>query len=130
MLTAINVKGLRTYAHHGLFEEERILGQKFVFDVTAQLREVATHRDDRLQTSVRYDAVVEEIVGIAGAGRFQTLEALGEAVAIGLLARFDLMETIVVGVSKLSPPIPQTLDQVRCGDSFGTDGNDTNVRSF
>jgi dihydroneopterin aldolase len=42
----------------------------------------------------------------------QTLEALGEAVAIGLLRQFPAIETNSVGVSKFSPPIPHTLSKV------------------
>ena len=51
-------------------------------------------------------------MNLAGAMKYQTLEALGEAVAIGLLRRFALIDTISVGVSKFSPPIPQTLGKV------------------
>ena len=65
MLTSINISGLETYGYHGLFEEERTLGQKFTFDISATLREVRTHRSDNLDSSVRYDAVVDEAVQIA-----------------------------------------------------------------
>lgn len=112
MLTSINITGLKTYGYHGLFDEERTLGQKFTFDIAAKLQDVETHRDDQLNSSVRYDAVVEEAIMIAGSSRFQTLEALGETIALGLLGRFELMESVVVAVSKQSPPIPHTIDQV------------------
>jgi dihydroneopterin aldolase len=94
------------------FAEDRTLGQTFVFDITARLRVGEGHRQDELRASVRYDAVVEEAVAIAASGRFQTPEALGETMAVDLLRRFDLMEDIVIGVSKLSPPIPHTIDKV------------------
>jgi FolB domain-containing protein len=88
MLTSINITGLTTYGYHGLFEEERTLGQKFTFDISAVLREVATHRGDDLDSSIRYDVVVDEVVQIAASDKFRTLEALGETIAIGLLRRF------------------------------------------
>ena len=112
MLTTIQIAGLQTFGYHGLFEEERSLGQKFTFDIDATLSPAPTHRDDRLDASVRYDAVVDAAVNLAGAMKYQTLEALGEAVAIGLLRRFALIDTITVGVSKFSPPIPHTLGKV------------------
>ena len=112
MLTTIQIAGLQTFGYHGLFAEERTLGQKFTFDIDATLNPASTHRDDRLDESVRYDAVVDAAVNLAGATKYQTLEALGEAVAIGLLRRFALIETITVGVSKFSPPIPHTLGKV------------------
>ena len=112
MLTTIQIAGLQTFGYHGLFEEERRLGQKFTFDIDATLNPAPTHRDDQLHASIRYDAVVDATVSLAGATKYQTLEALGEAVAIGLLRRFALIDTISVGVSKFSPPIPHTLSKV------------------
>jgi dihydroneopterin aldolase len=112
LLTTIQIAGLQTFGYHGLFEEERRLGQKFTFDIDATLNAASTHRDDQLDASIRYDAVVDAAVSLAGALTYQTLEALGEAIAIGLLRRFALIDTISVGVSKLSPPIPHTLGKV------------------
>src|SRR5258708_39030048 len=112
MLTTIHVAGLQTFGYHGLFEEERSLGQKFTFDIDATLNPAPTHRDDRLDASIRYDAVVDAAVSLAGAMKYQTLEGLGEAIAIGLLRRFALIDTISVGVSKFNPPIPHTLSKV------------------
>ena len=112
MLTTIQIAGLQTFGYHGLFEEERSLGQKFTFDIEATLNPAHTHRDDQLDASIRYDAMVDAAVSLASGMKYQTLEALGEAVAIGLLRRFVLIETITVGVSKFSPPIPHTLSKV------------------
>ena len=112
MLTTIQIAGLQTFGYHGLFEEERRLGQKFTFDIDATLNPAPTHRDDQLDASIRYDAVVDAAVSLASKLTYQTLEALGEAIAIGLLRRFALIDSISVGVSKFSPPIPHTLDKV------------------
>jgi dihydroneopterin aldolase len=112
MLTSIKITGLQTYGYHGLFEEERTLGQKFSFDISATLREVRTHLSDDLDSSVRYDAVVDEAVQIAASDKFQTLEALGETIAAGLLRRFTIMESITVAVAKSSPPIAHSIEQV------------------
>ena len=112
MLTTIQIAGLQTFGYHGLFEEERRLGQKFSFDIDATLNPAPTHSDDRLDASIRYDALVDAAVDLAGASKYQTLEALGEAIAIGLLRRFALIDTISVGVAKFSPPIPHTLGKV------------------
>ena len=65
MLTTIQIAGLQTFGYHGLFEEERSLGQKFTFDIDATLNPAPTHRDDRLDASIRYDAVVDAAVSLA-----------------------------------------------------------------
>lgn len=112
MLTSIKITGLQTFGYHGLFEEERTLGQKFSFDISAALREVKTHLSDDLDSSVRYDAVVDETVQIAASAKFQTLEALGETIAANLLRRFAMMESVTVAVAKSSPPIAHSIEQV------------------
>src|SRR3546814_6452001 len=103
MLTTIQIAGLRTYGYHGLFEEERSLGQKFIFDIEAELQPVETHQDDRLDSSARYDAVADTVVQLAGAAQYLTLETLADAVAIGLLEQFAATDPLAVPVSKFSP---------------------------
>ena len=112
MLTSIKIIGLQTYGYHGLFKEQRTLGQKFSFDISAVLREVRTHLSDDLDSSVRYDAVVDDAVQIAASAKFQTLEALGETIAANLLRRFTMMESVTVAVAKSSPPIAHSIEQV------------------
>ena len=121
MLTSIKITGLQTYGYHGLFEEERTLGQKFSFDIFADLQEVRTHLSDDLDSSVRYDAVVDEAVQIASSEKFQTLEALGETIAAGLLRRFDMMNSVTVAVAKSSPPIAHAgRAQITSEEAVGT----------
>ncbi|HEX4376089.1 MAG TPA: dihydroneopterin aldolase [Steroidobacteraceae bacterium] len=112
MLTTIHVTGLQIYGYHGIFEEERSLGQKFVFDIDATLSPIPTHADDALQASVRYDAIVETAIRISAATKYRTLEALSEAVAKGVLHQFGLIAAVSVSVSKLSPPISHTLSSI------------------
>lgn len=112
MRTSLAVTGLRTHAYHGLFDEERLLGQKFIFDVHAQLESTQSHLEDDLESSVRCDVMIEQIVAIARDSKFRTLEAHGETIAHALLRHFERMQSVVVGVSKLSPPISQFVDKV------------------
>jgi len=112
MRTTIQIKGLQVYGYHGIFEEERRLGQKFVFDIDADLVPVATHDDDRLDASVRYDAMAGTIVEMAGGAAFHTLEALAEAIARGLMHHFPAIDAIAIGVWKANPPIPHMMDRI------------------
>jgi 7,8-dihydroneopterin aldolase/epimerase/oxygenase len=77
--TSLIVEGLEDYGYHGLFDEERLLGQKFLFDVRARLVSAQTHLDDALDTSVRYDLLIDEVLRVSNSAKFRTLEALGRA---------------------------------------------------
>lgn len=109
MRTVVSLKGLQVYGYHGLFDEERRLGQKFLFDVRCELLGVDTHLDDRLDRSVGYDALANDIAAISGARKFNTLEALAESVARALLERHAVLAGVEVGIAKASAPMPHAL---------------------
>lgn len=109
MRTVISLRGLHVYGHHGLFDEERRLGQKFLFDLRCTLADVPTHGDDALHHSVGYDVLAGDIQAISAARRFQTLEALAECVARTLLERHAMLAAVEVGIAKASPPMPHAL---------------------
>ena len=112
MRTSIQITDLELYGFHGFFDEEQRLGQKFLFDVHANLAPAETHLLDGFEASIRYDHLIQEIERISNQAKFRTLEALGETIARGLLDRFDRIATIAVTVTKASPPIPQSLERV------------------
>jgi len=109
MRTVISLRGLQVYGHHGLFDEERRLGQKFLFDLRCTLADVPTHGDDVLRHSVGYDVLAGDIQALSAARKFQTLEALAESVARTLLERHAVLTAVEVHIAKLSPPMPQAL---------------------
>lgn len=110
MRTVVSIQGLQIYGYHGLCEEERRLGQRFLFSLRCQLGGVCSHLDDRLKHSVGYDILASEVSGISDSKRFHTLEALAETIARDLLAAHPAIETIEVHVSKVSPPMAHHLD--------------------
>ena len=81
MRTLVSIHGLQVYGYHGLFDEERRLGQKFLFNVRCELADVPTHLDDQLEHSVGYDVLANEVSAISAAQKFKTVEALAETVA-------------------------------------------------
>lgn len=105
MRTGISIQGLQIYGYHGLHDEERSLGQRFLFDVRCGLAEISGHLDDRLENSVGYDVLASDIAAASGARKFRTMEALAEAVARTLLDRHPVIEAVEVRVAKHSPPM-------------------------
>jgi 7,8-dihydroneopterin aldolase/epimerase/oxygenase len=71
-----------------------------------------SHLGDTFEASVRYDQLIEEVERISNQAKFRTLEALGEAIARGLIKRFALITSIGVTVSKASAPVSQSLERV------------------
>jgi dihydroneopterin aldolase len=85
----IEVHGLELFAHHGVGEEERERGQRFLFDLDLVADEAGA-RTDALSDTVDYRDVVACVRAVSDGRRFALLEALAAAVADALLARFAL----------------------------------------
>lgn len=104
----VRLKGLSVYAHHGIVEEERRLGQRFEFDVEAEFADCRACRTDDVGDAVEYEAIAAVIVEVATNFRFQLLEALADAVCLELLAEFPI-ERVRLEVHKPAPSMPHSI---------------------
>lgn len=107
----IEICGMRFWGHHGVYEEERRLGQPFEVDVTLYLDLRPAGRSDRLEDTVNYADVYHAVADVFAGPPRQLLEALAEETAARLLRRFPLAK-VRVRVAKPSPPIPGTVGRV------------------
>ena len=87
MSATIELYGLELHGFHGVLEQERRDGQRFLYDLWLDVGERG--RSDRLEDALDYRDVVA-CVHEVNAVPFQLLEALAASVADALVARFDL----------------------------------------
>ena len=92
----VELHGVELYGYHGVGEEERMQGQRFVYDVELEVGERGA--DDRIENAVDYRDVAACLREVAG-GQFRLLEALASAIADALVERFA-PERVVVRVRK------------------------------
>jgi dihydroneopterin aldolase len=106
MTLTIELAGLELVGHHGVEEEERQRGQRFLFDVWADVPDHAA--SDRLEDTVDYRKLAACVREVSDSKRFHLLEALASTLADTLLKRFEL-ERVCVRVRKpdveLDPPV-------------------------
>lgn len=76
MATKISIRGLRVYAHHGVFEFERALGQDFFIDCDVWVNAEAAAANDDLAQTVHYGALADALVTNAKANPVDLLETL------------------------------------------------------
>jgi dihydroneopterin aldolase len=107
----IEINGLSLYTRHGVSDAERELGQRLVFDVAFELDECDATVTDRVEDTVDYGAVCEQVALAAQERSYRTLERLCTAVADRLSDRFGA-ESVRVKASKPEPPIPLPVDEV------------------
>jgi len=90
MGVTIEVAGLELQGRHGALEEERLQGQRFLFDVRLEVGEEAG-ASDRLEDAVDYRDVVAAVREVSDARAYRLLETLAAAVADTLLRRFPAL---------------------------------------
>ena len=104
----VRLRGLSVYAHHGIVEEERRLGQRFEFDVEVEFADCRACRTDDVSDAVEYEAIAAVVVEVATNFRFHLLEALADAVCLELLAEFPI-ERARLEVHKPAPSMPHSI---------------------
>jgi dihydroneopterin aldolase len=108
----IFVQRIAIYAYHGLNPEEEKLGQRFFVSLDCELDTSTAGRNDDWNSTVCYGQMTEVVTRLGTNGRFHIIEALAEAVAQELLARFPRLEQVTVEVEKPSAPVPAIIDGV------------------
>ena len=112
MTDRILVHRLAVFARHGVLPEEERLGQRFFISLDCRLDLAPAGRSDDVALTVSYADLAELAVGIATGRRFALIEALAEAIASEVLARFARVASVSVRVDKPSAPVPAILDGV------------------
>ena len=102
----ICLTGMEFYAYHGVMEEERRLGQRFVVDCVLSLDLSRAAASDDLAETVDYAAVYETIRRVAEGGPFLLIERLAGAINEEILSRFPKILSAETTVHKPDAPIP------------------------
>jgi dihydroneopterin aldolase len=105
MSDRIFLRGVQVHAHHGVFEEEKRLGQRFIVDVDFWVDAGGYARADDPAQAVSYADVHRTVVEIAGGAGLNLIEAVAERIAQALLERFAAIEQVRVELHKPSAPI-------------------------
>jgi dihydroneopterin aldolase len=107
----VEITGLSLYTQHGVSDAEREIGQRLVIDVAFELADCDAMVTDRLEDTVDYAEVCEQVALAAQERSYKTLERLCGAIADRLTERYGA-ESVRVKAAKPEPPIPLPVDEV------------------
>lgn len=111
----IELQGIALHGYHGVLEDERRDGQRFLVDVELDLRDEKVAASDQIEDTVDYRAVVSRVREVSAARAYHLLEAFAAAVADDLLERFPVA-AVRVRVRKpdvvLDPPVEHSAVRV------------------
>jgi len=110
-LVTVEIVGLSLYTHHGVGEAEREVGQRLVFDLSFELSDCDATITDRVEDTVDYADVCQQVALAAQERSYKTLERLCTAVADRMIDRYG-PESVTVRATKPEPPIPLPVEEV------------------
>ena len=104
----IELYGIVLHGFHGVLEEERREGQRFLVDVELDLEHEQAARSDRIEDAVDYREIVARVRHVSEARSYHLLEAFTAAIADALVAGWPVT-AVRVRVRKpdvvLDPPV-------------------------
>lgn len=108
----ICIRRLEVYAYHGVFEEEKNLGQKFYITAELELDTRKAGITDDLTLSVNYGEVCQKLVEWTQNHRRQLIEAAAEDMARYLLRQYPMVQKVTLELEKPGAPVPYAFDTV------------------
>ena len=110
-LVTIEIVGLSLYTHHGVEAAEREVGQRLVFDLSFDLSDCDATVTDRVEDTIDYAEVCQQVALAAQERSYKTLERLCSAVADRMMDRYNA-DAVTVRATKPEPPIPLPVEEV------------------
>jgi dihydroneopterin aldolase len=100
----IQIENMEFYSFHGHFKEERIVGNKFLVDLTIETDMNLAAASDNLKDAVNYQKVYD-IVKSQMEMKSHLLEHIAGRILDAIYAEMEGVGNITVKVSKLNPPM-------------------------
>lgn len=100
----IQIENMEFYSFHGHFKEERIVGNKFLVNLTIETDMKAPAESDNLKDAVNYQRAYE-IVKQEMETKSYLLEHIAGRILDALHAEMQGIQKVTVKVSKLNPPM-------------------------
>jgi len=107
----VELTGLSLYTHHGVEDAEQKVGQRLIFDLSFEVGECDATVTDRVEDTVDYADVCQQVALAAQERSYRTLERLCSAVADRMIDRYNA-EAVTVRATKPEPPIALPVDEV------------------
>ncbi len=106
----ITISGMKFYAFHGCFEEERVVGTNFIVDLSLTCDASKAVQTDQVEDAVNYVAVYQTVERVMKEP-VHLLETLATKIICSVKAEFPVSH-VAVKVCKLNPPLNGQTDYV------------------
>ena len=110
-MAVIRINAMHFYAHHGCFEQERIIGTNFRVDLRFEVDTQRAEQSDNIADTVSY-LDVYQVVKREMAVSSNLLENVARRICDAVLAQFPDVKEVTAVVYKLNPPLGGQMESV------------------
>lgn len=100
----IQIENMEFYSFHGHFKEERIVGNRFLVDLTIETDMAIPAQSDNLKDAVNYQRIYE-IVKHQMEMKSHLLEHIAGRILDAIYVEMNGIKKLTVRVSKMNPPM-------------------------
>ena len=100
----IILEGMQFYGYHGVNPEERVLGQRYVVDLTVDIDLSRAGETDRVEDTVSDARIYRSVRAVMEGEPRNLLESAAQAIADRVLSEFPV-DAVSVTVKKPNPPV-------------------------
>lgn len=111
-MSAIDIKGVKVFACHGVLDSEKTSPQLFSFDVAIDSDTLAAAKRDDVSLTVNYAEVCTLVADYCKNNSFNLIERLAYGCAFKIAQTFPIIKKVRVTVHKPQAPIPLPFDDV------------------
>ncbi len=106
----IEIEGMEFYAYHGHYEEERIVGNRFLLDLRIEADCETSSKSDNIKDAVNYQ-VAYKIVKEQMLKKSHLLENIAQRILDALYENMKGIKKATIKVRKMNPPMG---GQIKC----------------
>lgn len=108
----IQIEGMEFYAYHGHFKEERIVGNRFILDISIETDLNKAAESDKIENALNYLSVYQIIKKEMQGKKSHLLENIGKRILDELHHNFNNINKITLKISKMHPPLGGQVEKV------------------
>jgi len=101
----IRISGINSFGFHGVYPEERRVGQRFMADLILYTDLSAAALSDDVNDATDYSKVVPDVKAILEGEPVNLIETLAERVCDSVLKKYPRVESIEVTIYKPEAPV-------------------------
>lgn len=104
LMGRILLEDMEFYAYHGCFQEEQVIGNRFMVNLEFEFDTQESELSDKLSKTVNY----QDVYGIIDAQMQQKsylLEHVGRRIIDEVFQKFEMITFVKIKISKMNPPV-------------------------